>query len=220
MGMKLLMDEYDLTQAQLAEIVGKSRSGVANTLRILNLDERVLDLAKQGKLTEGHCRALLAYEDGEKQLQEAMKLIENGRTVRDIERKTQRNKPKKVDQRYVSICNDIEDTFQSFFGTKVKVDAGKRSGKIIIQYNTNDDYAEISFERNLYKAGQFSITINYNIPNANKFQKGLFVQFGNDPYDFGEIKSISDSIGSDGKGSQNKIISGYDCRYLFKRRII
>ena len=84
-GIKLLMDEYDLTQAQVAEIVGKSRSGVANTLRILNLDERVLELAKQGKLTEGHCRALLAYEDGEKQLLEAMKLIEGGKSVRDIE---------------------------------------------------------------------------------------------------------------------------------------
>ena len=143
MGIKLLMEEYDLTQAQVAEIIGKSRSGLANTLRILNLDERVLELAKQGKLTEGHCRALLAYEDGDKQLQEAMKLIENGRSVRDIERKTQRNKPKKVDQRYVSICNDIEDSFQSFFGTKVKVDAGKRSGKIIIQYSTNDDLARI-----------------------------------------------------------------------------
>lgn len=143
MGMKLLMEEYDLTQAQLAEIVGKSRSGVANTLRILNLDERVLNLAKEGKITEGHCRALLAYEDGDKQLAEAMKLIENGRSVRDIERKTQRNKPKKVDPRYVSICNDIEDSFQSFFGTKVKVDAGKRSGKIIIQYSTNDDLARI-----------------------------------------------------------------------------
>ena len=142
-GMKLLMEEYDLTQAQLAEIVGKSRSAVANTLRILNLDERVLELAKQGKITEGHCRALLAYEDGDKQLAEAMKLIENGRSVRDIERKTQRNKPKKVDQRYASICNDIEDSFQSFFGTKVKVDAGKRSGKIIIQYSTNDDLARI-----------------------------------------------------------------------------
>ena len=142
-GMKLLMEEYDLTQAQLAEVVGKSRSAVANTLRILNLDERVLELAKQGKITEGHCRALLAYEDGDKQLAEAMKLIENGRSVRDIERKTQRNKPKKVDQRYVSICNDIEDSFQSFFGTKVKVDAGKRSGKIIIQYSTNDDLARI-----------------------------------------------------------------------------
>ena len=142
-GMKLLMDEYDLTQAQLAEIVGKSRSGVANTLRILNLDERVLELAKQGKLTEGHCRALLAYEDGDKQLAEAIKLIEKGRSVRDIERKTQRNKPKKVDQKYAAICNDIEDSFQSFFGTKVKVDAGKRSGKIIIQYSTNDDLARI-----------------------------------------------------------------------------
>ena len=143
LGMKLLMEEYDLTQVQLAEIVGKGRSTVANTLRILNLDERVLDLAKQGKLTEGHCRALLAYEDGDRQLKEAMKLIETGRSVRDIERKTQRNKPQKVDQRYVAICNDVEDRFQSYFGTKVKVDAGKRSGKIIIQYSTNDDLARI-----------------------------------------------------------------------------
>ncbi len=143
MGIKLLMEEHDLKQSEVADILGKSRSGVANTLRILNLDPRVLELAKQGKLTEGHCRALLAYEDGEKQLLEAMKLIEGGRTVRDIERKTQRNKPKKLDRQYVAICNDVEDTFQSFFGTKVKVDAGKRSGKIIIQYNTNDDLARI-----------------------------------------------------------------------------
>ena len=142
-GIKLLMDEYELTQAQVAEIVGKSRSGVANTLRILNLDERVLELAKQGKLTEGHCRALLAYEDGEKQLLEAMKLIEGGKSVRDIERKTQRNKPKKMDQKYVAICNDIEDSFQSFFGTKVKLNAGKRSGKIIIPYSTNDELERI-----------------------------------------------------------------------------
>ena len=142
-GMKVLMDQYDLTQAQLGEIVGKSRSAVANTLRILNLDERVLELAKQGKLTEGHCRALLAYEDGDKQLAEAMKLIETGRSVRDIERKTQRNRVKEIDKRYVAICNDVEDRFQSYFGTKVKVDAGKRSGKIIIQYNTNDDLARI-----------------------------------------------------------------------------
>ena len=143
MGIKLLMEEHNLKQSEVADILGKSRSGVANTLRILNLDPRVLELAKQGKLTEGHCRALLAYEDGEKQLLEAMKLIEGGKTVRDIERKTQRNKPKKLYRQYVAICNDVEDTFQSFFGTKVKVDAGKRSGKIIIQYNTNDDLARI-----------------------------------------------------------------------------
>ena len=53
-GIKLLMDEYDLTQQQVAEKLGKSRSSIANTVRILNLDERVINLALEGKLTEGH----------------------------------------------------------------------------------------------------------------------------------------------------------------------
>ena len=83
-----------------------------------------------------------------------------------------------------------------------------------------DDYEECSFENNRFSAGQFSITINYNIPNALLFQRGLWVQFGNDPYMFGEILSITDSIGEDGKGSQTRIIKGYDARYIFKRRII
>lgn len=83
-----------------------------------------------------------------------------------------------------------------------------------------DDYAEISFERNLYEAGQFSITINYNIPNSQLFQRGLFVQFGNDLYDFGEIQTIQDAIGEVGKGSQIRTITGYDARYILKRRVI
>lgn len=83
-----------------------------------------------------------------------------------------------------------------------------------------DDFAECSFENNRYSAGQFSITINYNIPNALKFERGLWVQFGNNPYAFGEILNITDSIGEDGKGSQLRIITGYDARYIFKRRII
>ena len=83
-----------------------------------------------------------------------------------------------------------------------------------------DDYAECSFENNRFSAGQFSITINYNIPNALKFERGLWIQFGNNPYAFGEIINISDSIGEDGKGSQIRTITGYDARYIFKRRII
>ena len=83
-----------------------------------------------------------------------------------------------------------------------------------------DDYQEVSFEHNLYQAGTFTITINYNIPNALLFERGLFVQFGNDPYDFGEIYSIQDSIGEDGKGSQIRTITGYDARYILKRRVI
>ena len=83
-----------------------------------------------------------------------------------------------------------------------------------------DDFQEVSFERNLYQAGTFTITINYNIPNSQLFQRGLFVQFGNDPYDFGEIITINDSIGADGKGSQIRTITGYDARYILKRRVI
>ena len=80
-GIKLLMDEYNLTQQQVSEILGKSRSGIANTVRILNLDERVLELVKQGKLTEGHCKALLAIEDKDKQYDMAVYMIEKGATV-------------------------------------------------------------------------------------------------------------------------------------------
>ena len=83
-----------------------------------------------------------------------------------------------------------------------------------------DDIQQTSFEHNYYAAGQFTITLNYNIPNAKLFKRGLFVQFGSSPYDFGEITSITNSIGENGKGSELVNITGYDARYLFKRRII
>lgn len=83
-----------------------------------------------------------------------------------------------------------------------------------------DDYHAVSFERNKYQAGQFTITINYNIPNASLFERGLFVQFGSDEYDFGEITEISDIVDSNGKGGQLRNITGYDARYIFHRRII
>ena len=83
-----------------------------------------------------------------------------------------------------------------------------------------DDYQQISFEHSLYSAGTFTVTINYNIPNARLFRRGLFVQFGDNPHDFGEILTMRNSIGPDGKGSEILNITGYDARYLFKRRII
>ena len=83
-----------------------------------------------------------------------------------------------------------------------------------------DDFQEVSFEHNIYEAGTFTITINYNIPNALLFQRGLFVQFGDNPYDFGEIITIQDAIGQDGEGSQIRTITGRDARYILKRRVI
>lgn len=93
------------------------------------------------------------------------------------------------------------------------------SGAFVLQAII-DDYQSCSFERTMYSAGQFTIEINYNIPNAQLFERGLWVQFGTDTYDFGEILSITDVIGEDGKQSQMRTITGYDARYIFKRRII
>lgn len=139
-GIKTLMEEYSLTQQQVSEIIGKSRSAIANTVRILNLDKRVLELAKEGKLTEGHCRALLAIEDGDKQLEMALRIIEKGSNVREVENKTKVAKEmKKKDLKYEAIYRDIEDSFQNFFGTKVNLQAGQKKGKIIIEYKSNED---------------------------------------------------------------------------------
>ena len=143
-GIKLLMEEYSITQQQVAEMLGKSRSSIANTVRILNLDERVLELAKEGKLTEGHCRALLAIQDNDKQYSMALRMLEKGTSVNELEKKVQaKKKQKNKDDKYEAIYRDIEDSFQSFFGTKVRLDAKKRSGKIIIQYSTNEDLERI-----------------------------------------------------------------------------
>jgi len=143
-GIKTLMDEYHLTQQEVAEVLGKARSSIANSVRILNLDERVIELALEGKLTEGHCKALMSIDDKEKQYQIALNIIEQGDSVSESTKKLKTTKKsKKKDEKYIAIFKDIEDTFQGFFGTKVKLDAGPKKGKIIIQYNSNDDLERI-----------------------------------------------------------------------------
>ena len=144
LGIKQLMDDYGLTQQRVSEILGKARSSIANTVRILNLDERVIKLALEGKLTEGHCKSLLAVSDKDKQYDMALYMIESGDSVREAEKKMARRKTmKKKDERYEAIYRDIENTFQGFFGTKVKLDAGKRKGKIVIEYANNEDLERI-----------------------------------------------------------------------------
>lgn len=144
LGIKELMDEYDLTQQEVSEILGKSRSSIANTVRLLNLDERVLEFVKQGKIAEGHARTLLAIDDKDKQYQMAVKMIEKGATVRDFEKNVNYKKNmKKKDQKYEAIFRDIENSFQGFFGTKVKLEPGKRKGKIVIEYASNEDLERI-----------------------------------------------------------------------------
>ena len=143
MAIRELLDTYDLTQQKLADKLGISRSGLANTVRILNLSPKVIDLVKEGKLTEGHCKALLAVEDEEKQYQAAIHMIESGDSVREAEKQVRIKKKKVSNDRYQPIYREIETSFRNFFGTKVKLDAKQRSGKIIIQYSSNDELDRI-----------------------------------------------------------------------------
>ena len=143
-GIKNLMTRFGLRQEDIAKGLGKSRSTIANTVRLLNLEPRVLEFAKEGKLTEGHCRALLGITDPEKQYKTAVRMIERGATVREAENSASKKKETAEQaERNQILYRDIENRFQSFFGTKVRLDAGKRRGKIIIEYANNDDLERI-----------------------------------------------------------------------------
>ena len=143
-GYKQLIDNYNLRQQDLADKLGISRPYVANTLRILNLDERVLKLALYGKLTEGHCKSLLSITDPDKQYAAALRIIEKNGTVSDAENLVKNEKKiKQSSKKYAELCKEIEDSFEGYFGTKVKLKAGIRSGSIIIHYSTNEELERI-----------------------------------------------------------------------------
>ena len=148
LGLRKLLDDYGMTQQALADKLGMSRSALTNTVRILNLDERVIALVAENNLTERHCRALLRLEDPDKQYKMALQFIEEGDKIEDAERKVNNSKklPKENQEKakkYEAIYRDIENSFQGFFGTKVKLQAGKRKGKIVIEYTSNEDLERI-----------------------------------------------------------------------------
>ena len=128
-GLRSLMDNYGYTQEQLAKKLGKARGTLANQVRILNLCPEVLELVKEGKLSEGHCKSLLAIHEPEKQL----------RMAKELSLST----TKEQDERNHILYKKIEDSFQGFFGSKVRLNPGKRRGKIVIEYTSNDDLERI-----------------------------------------------------------------------------
>ncbi len=142
-GIRTLMDNYGMSQDDVAKKLGKGRSTIANWVRIVNLEERVLEMAKEGKLSDGQCKALLAVTDPEKQYLTAIQMFERGETVRDIEKKAQLKQSKEVLTRNHILYKSIEDNLQGYFGSKVKIDAGRKRGKIIIEYSSNDDLERI-----------------------------------------------------------------------------
>ncbi|EOC99422.1 ParB/RepB/Spo0J family partition protein [Caldisalinibacter kiritimatiensis] len=145
-----LMDKYDFTQEEVADIVGKSRSYIANVTRLLNLDERVLEYISTGRLSSGHGRALLSIRDSELQYGTAIKIMEKGLSVRETEKliKEMKNKKKnkrknKVQKKKDPILIELEDNLTKVLGTKVQISKGRKKGKIEIEYYSDEDLERI-----------------------------------------------------------------------------
>jgi len=141
-----LINQYKLTQDEVADKIGKSRPAVANTLRLLSLPESIISLVESNKLSAGHARALLAVDDSKKQKEIAILTIEKGLTVRDVENIIKNlNKPMPVNRPVEKSLElkDFENKIKRIFSTKVKIQGGDNKGKIIIEYYSKDDLNRI-----------------------------------------------------------------------------
>ena len=148
-GIELLIKEYGLTQETAAERVGKSRSAVTNSLRLLNLPPSVRDLARENKISAGHARALLAFSDEEKIIETAKLIIEKGISVRETERlakEASKNAEVKVRQpkRRDVFFDEVEIALSQNLGRKVKINSGRKGGTIVLEYFDKDDLTKIA----------------------------------------------------------------------------
>ena len=145
-AIKSLISQYNLTQDEVADKIGKSRPAVANTLRLLLLPEQIIALVESNKLTAGHARALLAVENPVKQKELALQIVEQGLTVRDIENIIKHlNKPKTevvVKEKSLEL-KDFEERIKRVFSTKVSIKGNESKGKIVIDYYSKDDLDRI-----------------------------------------------------------------------------
>lgn len=145
-GYKYLMDNFGMTQEQVAETCTKSRSAVANAIRLLALPNDILELIKIGELSAGHGRAILAIADDELR-EEAVKLAQQGASVRELEKFAQRQKstPKKKVEKQDVFLRETELALKESIGRRVKITGGKRdSGTITIEYFSKEDLAQLA----------------------------------------------------------------------------
>lgn len=141
-----LIQEFHLTQEEIANRVSKNRATITNSMRLLKLDVRVQDMLADGKISSGHARALLGLEEGERQYQVAVKITEEKLSVRDVEklvkmmnRPLKEKKPEKgpdIDLIY----RQVEDKLKSIMGTKVVINQkDKNKGRIEIEYYSQEE---------------------------------------------------------------------------------
>lgn len=148
-GYRRLLEEFSLTQKELSQRVGKDRSSIANTLRLLNLPDEIRELIRGGKLREGHARAMLALNSQRDQLQLAKRIIDDDLSVRSIEeiiygpKRKKRGRSLKLKTPRPIEVTAAETELKRLLGTSVSIQRGLKRGKITIEFYGDQDLTRI-----------------------------------------------------------------------------
>ena len=143
LGYRSLMEEYGMTQEETAASVGKSRPAVANALRLLSLNQKILDMVRSGALSAGHARAILSLKNEKQQQEAAQKIAALGLSVRQAEllckNMIRTEKPQKPVSLQVDYIAECEKSMSRHLGRGVKITGGKKKGKLELEYYGQDD---------------------------------------------------------------------------------
>ena len=147
-GLQALIDKCGFTQEEVATSVGKSRPAITNALRLLKLPEEVRQMTKDGDISAGHARALLAFDNEPMMLECAKQIVDKKLTVRDVEKMAKRPKTSKIKDSSTgardSFYDEVELALSDALGTKVKVYNGRNKGTLEIEFYTLDDLKNIA----------------------------------------------------------------------------
>lgn len=147
-GLQALIDKCGYTQEEVANSVGKSRPAIANSLRILRLPQEVREMTKNGEITAGHARALLAFDNEAMMLEVARNIVQNKMTVRDVERlakikETAGPRAARAKKRN-SFYDEVELSLSEALGRKIKVYAGRKGGTLELEFFDAEDLKELA----------------------------------------------------------------------------
>ncbi len=135
---KQLIEKFGFTQSEIAQIVGKDRATITNTIRLLSLSEKVLEMLRDGKITEGHARVLLRIDDFKKQEEIALKVIEEGISVRQLEKMIA---PKEIKtENDISWTRELSERLFQNAGLKAEIKATKRRVKLILDFKSKEEF--------------------------------------------------------------------------------
>lgn len=147
-GLQALIDKCGYTQEEVATSVGKSRPAIANSLRLLRLPPEVREMTKNGEISAGHARALLAFDNDAMMLEAAKNIVSNKMTVRDVERlakiKETTEPRRRRARRRDSFYDEVELSLSETTGRKVKVYTGRNGGTIELEFFDREDLKELA----------------------------------------------------------------------------